>query len=67
MRLSVEDGFRLHQALAHGEFRVHVHARFFPFESLTEPGKIIHYAIDKGARAVYCSQEFYDTLQRVTS
>jgi len=52
------------RALREG-YRVAVHDRFFPFESRAKPGTMVHAVVDHGARAVFCSREFFDALPKV--
>ncbi len=45
-------------------YRVTVHADDFPYKSRTVEGTIIHAVVDHGARAVFCSQEWFDKLPK---
>jgi hypothetical protein len=56
------------QAVYEG-YRIEVHARFFPFPGTDEhcqpDGTTVHAVVDKGARAIFCSQEWFDSLPKV--
>lgn len=60
---ALEHNLGIELALFDG-YRVTVHAQHFPYESLDleRPGPV-HAVVDDGARAIYCSQEFFDKLQ----
>jgi hypothetical protein len=49
-------------------YRVTVHDKFFPYESLdpTRPGTV-HAVVDHAAQAIYCSQEWFDKARAVTA
>lgn len=54
----------LHAALR-DNYRVAVQERFFPYVSTNpnEPGTV-HAVVDHGARAIFCSREWFDALRR---
>lgn len=51
----------------HVGYRVTVHGKFFPYNGHDAEGNevAIHAQIDHGARAIFCSQEWYDALPKV--
>lgn len=51
----------LSRAMFNG-YRVAVHDKFFPWTNLD--GVIVHAHIDHGARAVFCSREWFDSLPK---
>lgn len=48
-------------------YRIAVHDRFFPFNAQQPDGRIdtVHNAVDHGARAIFCSREWFDSLPKV--
>lgn len=56
----------VHAAMKSG-YRIAVHRAFFPFESHDpkNPGTV-HAVVDHGARAIFCSQEWFDKSRTVT-
>lgn len=62
--MSTEPG-AINAALRIG-FRVVVHDKHFPYESLNpaKPGTV-HAVVDYGARAIFCSQEWFDKARTV--
>jgi hypothetical protein len=60
----------IHAALAAG-YRVVVHKSFFPYEALdpASPGttRTVHAEVDHGARAIFCSQEWFDKSRKVSA
>jgi hypothetical protein len=47
-------------------YRVAIHAQFFPFRRHGgDDAEIVHAVVDHGARAIFCSQEWYEKSRPV--
>jgi hypothetical protein len=53
----------LAKALAAG-YRVAVHKSHFPYPSRNPEEGIVHAVVDHGARAIFCSREWFESLPK---
>jgi hypothetical protein len=47
-------------------YHIAVHERFFPFDALNDEGmsETVHAQVDHGAKAIFCSQQWFDSLPK---
>lgn len=43
-------------------YRITVHDKFFPFVSVLR--EVVHAKVDHGARAIFCSREWFDKIPK---